>query len=352
MPSTVRPGSFFVVLVAAGVLLAGWISDSPLVTSEEMVELEPFQVWLMEQDPPPAARSAILADANPLGIHLSWTEGDAGHSMTVTWLTAGGTNPNQVRYGLTGAYELGTAVGTETATAFGATVHTAVISNLSPGTEYHYSVSPDDTGSWSSDRTFTTAPVGRSPMTFLAAGDSRQLLPWPLGNFDPWTDLALDMSGEEALFTVFSGDAVHDGIFTPQWLDWFDVSEPLASAFPFMPTIGNHEVSGDTDAVKYTTFFTLPEDSGTERWYSYDVGGVHVVVLDSEMTDDAGQNTWLISEASPLEVPPTTTARWSPPYAAHFLVLHSIWERIPFMPALVFSRARSEIFGGGSYWPL
>ena len=290
-----KPTAFAITLAVAGILSAGWIRATP-AAADEGGWLKPYQLELLEQGVSPADFTSGTPGTDPFGTHLSWTASEGSRSMAVTWLTAGGTNPNQVQYGLTGAYELGTVSATETAGPFGAAIHTAVISGLSPNVEYHYSVSPDGAGSWSPDRTFTTAPAGRSAMTFLAAGDSRQVLPYPLGNLNPWSDLAVDMSSEDALFTVFTGDAVHDAVVTQHWWNWFEVSEPLSGTSPLLPCLGNHEISGDTDAAKYSSYFALPQDAGTERWYSCDIGRVHVVTLDSELTADAGQIAWLTQD--------------------------------------------------------
>lgn len=303
MSNKMKPTAFAVILAATCVLGFGWIGAGPSA-ADDGEWLQPYQIQLLEKGLLPSDSTSSTPGVDPFGVHLSWTALEGGHSMTVTWLTTGGTNPNQVQYGLTDSYEIGVVSATETAGPFGAAIHTAMIPGLSPNMEYHYSVSPDDTGSWSPDRTFTTAPAGRRAMTFLAAGDSRSTL--PLGTLTSWSDLALDMSLEETLFTVFTGDAVHDAIFSQHWWDWFEVSEPLTGTAPIMPCIGNHEVSGDSDAAKYSTYFALPQAAGTERWYSYDVGRVHVVTLDSELTTDAGQIAWLTQDLSQA----SKTADW------------------------------------------
>jgi hypothetical protein len=241
----------------------------------------------------PAVRVGRDLDANPSGIHLSWSETSGASSMTVTWLTGGGSNLNQVRYGLTPAYELGTITGSEIPSPFRGKVHTVILDGLDPETEYHYSVSPDLGGGWSADRTFTTGPVLRRPVLFLAAGDCRQAQAYPNGNLDRWSQLVPRMQAEGALLTLMAGDLVFDATTGPYWLELFDVSEPLASASPFMPCVGNHDVLGDGEGVAYTSFFALPEGSGTERRYSFDVGTVHFIVPDSQFVANAAQLEWI-----------------------------------------------------------
>jgi lysophospholipase L1-like esterase len=74
---------------------------------------------------------------------------------TITWNTEGNTS-SQVSYGRTSSY---TSATTLTDTPPGAVSHTVTLSNLTPGTTYHYQVSSVDQGSklaTSSDLTFTT----------------------------------------------------------------------------------------------------------------------------------------------------------------------------------------------------
>jgi hypothetical protein len=93
------------------------------------------------------------------------------------------------------------------------------------------------------------------------------------------------------------------------------------------PTLGNHETVQSTsfvDTYPYFEIFTLPTAgeaggvaSGTEHWYSFDLGMVHFICLDS-MTADRSTNgamlTWLKSDLA------VTTNRWlvaffhHPPY--------------------------------------
>jgi len=60
------------------------------------------------------------------------------------------------------------------------------------------------------------------------------------------------------------------------------------------PASGNHEYETE-DALPFREAFALPENggpAGIERWYSYDWGDVHFVVLDTERVG-AEQAAWL-----------------------------------------------------------
>jgi len=241
----------------------------------------------------PAAAQIELGN-DPQMIHLACTA-DPATSMTFVWVTSGYDNPNEVRMGETAEYELGAFRGASLPSPLGrGVVHWATAEQLAPGTEYHYTLSPDAGGEWSPDAVFRTAPADfDTPLVLLAAGDSRQALPWPLGNLERWEALVSLMAQEPAELVIFGGDLVFDGITQPFWFDWLIKAEPLTRTRPLMPCPGNHEYGGDPEARAYQAFFELPRESGTEFWYSVDYGACHVISLNSETSGDAEQLAWL-----------------------------------------------------------
>ena len=88
------------------------------------------------------------------------------------------------------------------------------------------------------------------------------------------------------------------------WEAWFELVQPVASRVPWVPAIGNHEadIAGlSTDEASAVNpaeqaFFKqrFPVPSG-RFYHSFDVGGVHVVALDtfSELTVPEAQIAWL-----------------------------------------------------------
>ncbi len=253
----------------------------------------------------------------PSMIRLSFA-GSSMTQMTVTWSTESSDNPNQVKYGRTPSYELGTVTGTGYESPFSGYIHTATLTGLIPGSLYHYSVSGDGGTVWSQDATFRAAPWSWSEIRFYACGDSRQWLPWPLGNLDGWNAITDKMAFDIPAFVVFSGDMTYDGVTQPYWHDWFDKCENITSRCPVMPCIGNHETVSDDPAEHYLGMFTLPEGSGTERWYSFDYANIHVICLDTQRTSDPAQIAWLESDLAAA----SESAEWiianfhKPPYTS------------------------------------
>lgn len=101
---------------------------------------------------------------------------------------------------------------------------------------------------------------------------------------------------------LLPGDLSYADYYQPYWDSFGNLVEPLASSRPFMVTQGNHEIEGIPlliDSFKaYNTRWKMPyEESGSDSnlYYSFEVGGVHVLMLGSyaDVSADSNQYKWL-----------------------------------------------------------
>lgn len=95
-----------------------------------------------------------------------------------------------------------------------------------------------------------------------------------------------------------SGDLVLRGTDLADWQQFFLVTAPLTSAIPYYPAIGNHDLGRAGDGGRrFAEQFALPPGPADRpigtAWYSFDVGDVHVVMLDSNAYGDPRQRAWL-----------------------------------------------------------
>ena len=98
---------------------------------------------------------------------------------------------------------------------------------------------------------------------------------------------------------------------------FFGVYADLLEDFAVFPASGNHEYETE-DAAPFREAFVLPENgapAGVERWYSYDWGDVHFVVLDSERTG-APQAAWLDADLTANRLPWTIVYFHKPPFSS------------------------------------
>ena len=194
----------------------------------------------------------------------------------------------------------------------GASQYIAKFHSLMPGQVYCYSIAVDGV-TWLRPTGFRTAPrPGQSvPVTFVAIGD--------LGARQPDQFAVLQqMMTVEADFAVISGDVAYTSGRLQEFEEhYFDVYQQWIRHVPVFPASGNHDYSC-CDAAPFRQVFSLPRNGGErglERWYSYDWGPVHVVVLDTEKVDSA-QLDWLEADLSANTLPWVIAVMHRPPYSA------------------------------------
>ena len=179
------------------------------------------------------------------------------HTNFVTIVTNGATvtKTNRVRGSITNMFY----------------VYQAALTNLQPGTRYTYEV--EVAGKATSPRTFKTFNPHADSVRFIAYGDSRS-------NPKVHRVVAGRFLEHEPEFVLHTGDLVLAGKDYGQWLQqFFAPVSGVADEVPFLSTPGNHE----EDLKNYLAYFPI---QGTNRWYSFDAGPVHVLALDYHYDKD------------------------------------------------------------------
>jgi hypothetical protein len=167
--------------------------------------------------------------------------------------------------------------------------YSARLGPLTPGTTYCYEVR-DGERVLAGPFGFATAPLpgdGR-PIRLVALGD----MGWRSGD----QRAVLEQMGRVDFdLALLAGDIAYpEGTLEELERNFFAVYAPLMRSAPFFPATGNHDYL-TRDADPFRQAFALPENggpAGRERWYSFDWGDLHVVVLDSEKLIPA-QMEWL-----------------------------------------------------------
>lgn len=242
-----------------------------------------------------------LASASPTQVHLGMD--DEGHRV-VSWydetpesdpsVTAGGVR-------VVGRHVPGPAAGF---------VYEATLPDLPAGAPLEYTLG---------DRTFPL-PLARTgdPLRVAVVGDM---------GLRPEADGAvIAMLAAGVDLVLHAGDVSYAEGNQATWNAWFEMVEPVAASAPWMVAIGNHEASvlGATRPVPnppeqayYRQRFAFP---GNELWYSFDVGPIHVVALDtfSEMEVSQAQLDWLANDlAAAADAPWIIAFLHEPPYSSN-----------------------------------
>lgn len=172
-------------------------------------------------------------------------------------------------------------------------------------------VGPD--GVWVDSTGFRTAPPSDAdtPVRFIALGDLGKRTSDQFAVLEQLKTVEFD-------FAIITGDLAYDwGELGELESNFFGVYRELMSQVPFFVASGNHEYGTD-DAEPFRQVFSLFRNGGPggeERWYSFDWGPVHVVVLDTEQVGDV-QAHWLDNDLATHDRPFTVAVAHRPPYSS------------------------------------
>lgn len=269
------------ILVLLGAVLAGTWRFSPW-----------FRTWAMgkaEQARGAAIHYDLLDEVEARNIRQVMTA-DPAHSRVIMWQSDYAVKEPVLDYRMEGKENGETVpVQAEKFTDGGKNtwIYRARISGLEPGKTYGYRIRDGKKATaWMSLKAF--------------AGNTFKALVFPdsqSADYSAWKATAMPawQRNQDAQFFVNMGDQVDNGQDASQWNAWFDVVEPMAEKIPMATTVGNHETYDLNWKVRrpeaYMKLFNLPQNGYAQypnRFYSFTVGDVHFVVLDtvfSEMKD-------------------------------------------------------------------
>ncbi|KAK9122764.1 hypothetical protein Sjap_012366 [Stephania japonica] len=234
-------------------------------------------------------------------VHISMVGKD---KMRISWITEDFSTPAIVNYGTTkgGNYQYsssGTSNSYEYVLYKSGEIHEVVIGPLLPNTTYHYTCGADITHE---DFQFKTPPA-QFPIKFAVVGD--------LGQTE-WTNSTLQhISGSNYDVLLLPGDLSYADVYQPLWDSFGRLVEPLASQRPWMVTQGNHEIEKipiihTHSFTSYNSRWHMPfEESGSDSnlYYSFEVAGVHVIMLGSytDFKNGSPQYNWLVSDLAKVD---------------------------------------------------
>ncbi len=263
---------------------------------------------------------ATVVEENPDQITLSWTD-DPKTSQTIVWRTSHDVTKGTVQYvpavDFKGSFSKARqkeAILTELNENNNHNHFEATINQLMPETEYIYRVGTK--GAWSKPLSFTTASE-TDTFSFLYMGDVQ-------AGYEQWGRMLHEAyaAHPNLKFSLMGGDLVDNGDDSGEWAQFLSQTAGVFDCMPLMPTLGNHDDSRNTYYLKH---FALPQNGPShlkERFYSFNYGNAHFVILDSNRMGNEGllyeeASQWLKKDLS------DSHQRWKfvmfhhPPYPAH-----------------------------------
>ena len=249
--------------------------------------------------------SGNYKDKIPAELHLSLT-GEAS-SMFIMWSTVSETPYSMSRWGFSPTHLVYSCNGSShhyinLADPFyrSPQLHLVTLTGLEVETRYYYQVGdPTVDRGWSDVYSFVSQK-GVSPSTslsFFAFGDHGHS-PWSVQVIDSmlyyqWTH---NSSSFYLDFLILAGDISYADEVQHYWDDWAVLVSPLTQPYPMMTAIGNHELFDLT--LSYEARFQMPKNGRENKWYSYEIGNAHIIMLSSEQLDfdyrpNTDQYKWL-----------------------------------------------------------
>lgn len=186
-----------------------------------------------------------------------------------------------------------------------ATDHRVTLVGLAPHTRYYYSIgSAGDTLAAGADETFRTSPVPGTPedTRIWVVGDCGRGSAAQKASRDAYADWTGSRTPDLCL--MLGDNAYFSGTDAEYQTNFFDIYAEIFRKMPLWSTIGNHDANNEKIAARttgtvsnftnfpYCDIFTFPTagecggvPSGSERYFSFDYGNIHIVNLDSQTSD-------------------------------------------------------------------
>ena len=209
---------------------------------------------------------------------------DNSTSRTIMWQSDNSEADAVIEYRLEGAEKSQTIGATDKAfTDDGSTtyIHEAILTGLTPNTKYEYRVGygTDRRSDW-----YRLETAGASVYDVLIYPDSQS------GDYSQWEEIVKSsaLRNPRTALYISMGDLVDNGEHAYQWRTWLNSIRPLSANVPLATTLGNHEMYTldwkMREPYAYLNYFAVPSNGNetfNRRYYSYDFGDVHYVVLDT-----------------------------------------------------------------------
>lgn len=180
--------------------------------------------------------------------------------------------------------------------------HLLRVRGLLPGRRYRYQLQldghPDSNGEVS-----TAPPLGaRTPLLLAVFGDERGALQ---GVSATARAIIQGVLADAPDLVLGTGDLVARGERRDDWLSLIDNHAPLFAQLPYFPTLGNHELIGDSEGRAFKELFPRAAAS----YYPVRYGQLLVLILNSNRPGDPEQTRFLEDELRRAAADPTVRAR-------------------------------------------
>jgi hypothetical protein len=185
-----------------------------------------------------------------------------------------------VAFGLTAKTESIELTNNSTATY----LHNVKLTSLQPNTLYYYNAVQGITTSQTSSFRSAALPGTNFRITWLA----------DLQTTNIHDQLVILVDSAHSVFSLYGGDICNDSTYASFKTEFFRTNQlNVITKIPFFNSPGNHE--GWTQNTR--TFTQSPlSSSGTQNYYSFDYGDIHVLVLNNSLAYTSGSPQYIFAQ--------------------------------------------------------
>ncbi len=193
--------------------------------------------------------------------------------------------------------------------------HEVTLRGLLADTTYFYSLQTNGQ-TLLSGKTFHTPPESDTTrsITFAVIGD----FGGPASQSQAHREIVNQMVRQNPELILTVGDnAYRDGTQSEIDNNWLKVWAPLLPTTPLYPSFGNHDLR-TLEGRPMEETFVLPHNNpaNTEKYYSFDYGNIHFVILNSSQKRDPLQKRWLEQDLASTRQPWVFVFFHHPPYSS------------------------------------
>jgi len=191
-----------------------------------------------------------------------------------------------VEYGPTPTYGKNARTEYTESTTNSTYVHNVKLAGLEPNTVYHYRARQG--GDVSADASFTTAVLAGTSFRFAWMADCRS-------GTAVHDSIAKRIADANPVMSLYGGDLCVRSSYSAFKDEYFRANElALIARAPFFNAPGNHE-GWSTNTKAFTQ--APASSSGTQDFYSFDYGDMHVLVLNTQLDYDERSPQYLFAQS-------------------------------------------------------
>ncbi|MBE7052934.1 MAG: metallophosphoesterase family protein [Ruminococcaceae bacterium] len=180
---------------------------------------------------------------------------------------------------------------------YSAVRHKALVTGLTPNTEYYYKVGNKEFDVWSDTYTFKTSDnTTDDGRFFLMADPQSSSYPGALPKGEMLNYMIDEYGGE---FILSAGDLVITHNIEQEWIDTFNAQSFTNPNITFNGAPGDHDTAGRESSAEaqreqqYSKHFNYPLPEGASKgitYYSFDYKDFHIAILDTTMLTNDGKD--------------------------------------------------------------